>query len=178
MRQSGREKGFTLTEVLMATALTSLLCGFVFPAFVAAARVFEGTVADLELSMASRAMREKLLYRVTAAEDSGGLSSLMRTNLVLSSGANGDYSVVRFQPVQGGASASPSAVTLQAQDGTLRASGAPDGWFDGHGANLASDYLFERVSNACLRVNLTLGMTRGDRSYRQTECFDAQIVNP
>lgn len=169
-----------MIEMLVASALMTLLCGLVFPVFVATARVFEGTLADMELAMQGRALREKMLYRVTDDADSGGLSSLTRTNLVFSSGANGIYSIVHFRPVQGGASSAPHEVILKANnDGTLSANGTADRWLNGHGAKLANDYLFQYVSNSFVRVGLTLGITAASgRTYTKTEMFDAQIVNP
>ena len=54
-------RGFTLTEVLFVTALTSLIIAMGIPTLVASIRLFEATAADIELATVAAAARKVTL---------------------------------------------------------------------------------------------------------------------
>lgn len=63
-------KGFTLTEVLLATTLFSLMAVAIFSASIGGQRLLKLTLARGELALRSRELREKLLFH--AAPNYGG----------------------------------------------------------------------------------------------------------
>jgi len=78
--------GFTLVELMISTALTSLLSVYFFLAIITAQRLYESTIADVELSLQAQMLREKLLFNVVDGE--GGLMNASRDCMEYSSPAN------------------------------------------------------------------------------------------
>ncbi|MEG2465404.1 MAG: type II secretion system protein [Kiritimatiellia bacterium] len=74
MRHAGK-KGFTLVETMVVSALMTLVMSAVLAIFLVCQRIIRQTMADAELSLTARSLREKLLFRLNAvgAERSSGL---------------------------------------------------------------------------------------------------------
>ncbi|MEG1934229.1 MAG: type II secretion system protein [Kiritimatiellia bacterium] len=88
MRHAGK-KGFTLVETMVVSALMTLVMSAVLAIFLVCQRIIRQTMADAELSLTARSLREKLLFRLNAvgAERSSGLLNATDFN---SSGKSSD----------------------------------------------------------------------------------------
>ncbi|MBA4387089.1 MAG: hypothetical protein C0404_03850 [Verrucomicrobia bacterium] len=59
-----RKHAFTLTEVMMATAITTMVLALVLAMLVGVLRTWNGSSANLELSSQGRLLRERLLHGI------------------------------------------------------------------------------------------------------------------
>ena len=57
--------GFTLAETMVAAAVGTLVLGVVLSSFIAAQRMLHTAMAESELSLAMREMRDKLLFKAS-----------------------------------------------------------------------------------------------------------------
>jgi len=84
-------RGYTLTEVIMATAVSAIVLSAVASSFLAAQRMLKTAMYEAELSLAARELREKLLFRAAPEIDGvtyAGILSGTNASSVVESGAN------------------------------------------------------------------------------------------
>ncbi|MGN0886116.1 MAG: hypothetical protein ACI4RT_03870 [Candidatus Spyradenecus sp.] len=70
-RRQRRRAGMTLLEVTMVSALGVLILGQVISVTLSCQRAVASIIANTELSVALRNLRDKLLFRLTPGEDEG-----------------------------------------------------------------------------------------------------------
>ncbi len=175
MPRSSR-RGFTLTEVLFVAALTGLIVAMGLPTLVASIRLFEVTVADIELSLQSRALREKLLYQVDdAAPGEGGLMNSEFAQLqIQNQDAQGRGWGLRFKPRRG----LPNRLIVDARK--IKADRGNARWLAAGNLMLRSSNIFSPVSgdNGIVVVDLDLSLRVGSREYTHHDEAVVQIMNP
>ena len=169
-------QGFTLTETLLVTALTSVILAMGGTTLVASARLFEATVADIELSLRSRALREKLLYRVDDTDPSAG--GLMNTELstlqIQNPNAKGKGNTLRFKPRRG----QPNRLAMSNKK--IRPDRGSARWLATGNLEFNSENIFEPVTNdnGIVVLDLDLSLQIGRRTYAQRNKAVVQIMNP
>lgn len=89
-------RGYTLIEVLVSTAITAVVMSQLVTVLIASQRVVEQTMADVELSIRTHELREKLFYNV---DGSGGLMDACVSELEFAKKSGGD--AVTFKPKKG-----------------------------------------------------------------------------
>lgn len=81
-----RRRGFTLVELMLASAVMVLAIGGALSMFVAVQRMTRTSFTEAELSVRMRELREKLLFHVSPPHDgriwSGVLSGMNQSNVV------------------------------------------------------------------------------------------------
>lgn len=169
-------QGFTLTEVLFVTALTSLIIAMGGPTLVASIRLFEATVADIELALQSRALREKLLYHVDdATPGEGGLMNSEFSQLQIQNpNAQGKGRGLMFKPRRG----PPNRLTMNNR--RIRADRGNARWLTAGNLRFRSDNVFSPVpsDNGILVVDMGLSLQVGSREYTHQDEAVVQIMNP
>jgi len=162
--------GYTLVEVLVATAVTSIVVGQMMTALIASQRLFEATLADAHLSLASRALREKVLYRIN---EDGGLMNASRSELEMQNKNQGWGNGVVFKPRKG----KKNRIMLNSNM-RLHADNGPAKWLESGTMELQSNKVFHDViSNAVIEVNLDLILPIRNRIYNQKHLVKSQIIN-
>ena len=171
-----RNQGYTLVETLIASAITALVMGHVVLALVSTQRLLEATLADAHLSLQSRALREKLLFRIN---EDGGLmnanqSELDIKNKVTGNGANKGWgNGIEFKPHKGKKNrimlGSNKKLKADIQNGEWLASGAIE--------LQSPDVFYNPTSNKTIQVNLDLVLPMGSRRYYQKHKLKTQIIN-
>jgi len=161
--------GFTLVEVLVSTALTCVILSQVCIALVSSQRMLEATMADVELSLQSHALREKLFYDIN---DDGGLMNACKNELVFESKGGGDG--VTFKPKKG----KKNKVKLGANKRLAASSQKNDRWLDcGTLAFQGTNVFVDAVTGGIIRVNMDLSLSIGSRTYRQKQVVQTQVMN-
>lgn len=175
MPPSSRQ-GFTLTETLLVTALTSVILAMGGATLAASIRLFEASVADIELSLRSRALREKLLYQIDdAAPDEGGLMNVELSSLQIQNpNARGKGNGLRFKPKRG----QPNRLAMNNRKITADRGNAR--WLATGNLEFNSDDIFSPVTsdNGIVVVNLDLSLQIGRRVYIHRDEAVVQIMNP
>lgn len=162
--------GYTLVEVLVATAITSIVVGQMTMALIASQRLFEATLADAHLSLASRALREKLLYN---SDEDGGLMNATQSELEVQNKNQGWGNGIIFKPRKG----KKNRIMLTSSK-RLKADNAPARWLESGTMELQSEKVFHDViSNAVIEVNLDLILPIRNRIYNQKHLVKSQIIN-
>ena len=130
MTTRGPRAGFTLLEVMFATAIFSIVAASVATFFIGVQRLSRRAMATAELSTAMREMREKLLFHAQPAGDgvvwSGLLSGVSRGSSPIEAGIK----VLVDAPVftlDGGA-VSLGEIQLLNDSGRFKNDGASDPW--------------------------------------------------
>lgn len=172
--------GSTLLELLIASALTAVVLSQVGLALISSMRMFESTFADIELSLQSRALREKLLYRLTS---DGGLMNACQKDLKLVHEANGSGtgSGITFMSFTPDANTGKnhgrkntvelSAANKLVADETLTAT-----WLECGAMVFQGDNIF-CVTNGTVEVTLDVAIPVSNRKYVQRSLVKAQIMN-
>jgi hypothetical protein len=173
--RAGRRKsagGFTYTEVLMATAITALVMSQVAVALHASLRVYEAAMADMELTLYSRELREKLLFNLNPTE--GGLMSVSNQGQLTIENNQGRWGGgLRFKPANG----PPNRIRL-AQNRKFEMDRGRPGWLSKGRTVIQSGDVFSLVpSNGTIEVNLDVAIGINGRRYSQQHRFPAQILN-
>lgn len=168
-----RRSGFTLTELVVSTALTSLIMSQIVVALVTSQRLFEATVADLELSLQSRALREKILFNITPEE--GGLMNVCLSELAVENPhGSGKGKGLKFKSKkgQGNRLALGENKKLLADRGNAL-------WLATGASILQTEDVFQIVSNrnAVVTINLDLMLQIANRKYGQQHQAQVQIMN-
>lgn len=170
---TSRRAGFTLPEVLIATAITAVVMSQIVVALVTSQRLFEATVADLELSLQSRALREKLLFDITAED--GGLMNASQSELSVEnpSAGSGWGNGLKFKPKKG----SGNRLALGTNK-KLKADRGSEAWLGRGPGTFRSEDVFKVVSsNGTILVNMDLVISISNRKYEQKHQAQSQIMN-
>ena len=161
--------GFTLVEILVSTALTGVILSQASIVLVSSQRVLEATMADVELSLQSHALREKLFY---AINDDGGLMDACRSELVFESKGGGDG--VTFRPKRG----QPNRVKLGANKRLAANSQKKGKWLEcGTLVFQGTNVFVDVVTGGVIQVNMDLSLSVGTRKYTQKQVVQTQIMN-
>lgn len=93
--KSGTRSGFTLTEVLVASAIGIATLGVVLSLFLASQRVLENAMAQIQMSYEMRMLRDKLLFRIN---EHGGLMSAKHDDFSIQVVSNGWGNAMTYTP--------------------------------------------------------------------------------
>jgi len=171
-RRKRRRDGFTLTELMISTALTAVILPQIVIALISSQRLFEETVADLELTLQSRVLREKLLFNIVPEE--GGLMNASLSELSVENETKGWGKGLKFKPKKG-------ASNRLALGGNKKLSAArgKTKWIEGGIPVFQTDQIFQIVSNntGTVLINLDLAIRVSTRKYEQQNQAQVQIVN-
>lgn len=172
-KRKRRRNGFTLTELMISTALTAVIMSQAIAALVSSQRLLEETVADLELTLQSRALREKLLFNIVPEE--GGLMNASLSELAVENKKNKGGNGLKFKPRKGASNrlALGSDKKLSADRGKAR-------WIAGGTPVFQTEEIFQVVSNdtGTVIINLDLALHVSTRKYKQQSQAQVQIMNP
>ncbi|MDD4622747.1 MAG: hypothetical protein PHG71_05870 [Kiritimatiellae bacterium] len=168
IRQKG---GFTYTEVLMVTAIAALVMSQVAVALYTSHRVYEAAVADMELTLHSRELREKILFNLNP--DEGGLMSASQSEITIEDNQGRWGGSVRFKPAKG----QPNRLR-RGNDRKFALDRGRPGWMSKGRIAIQSEDVFALVSsNGTIEVNLDVAIEINGRKYEQRNQFNAQILN-
>ncbi|MFO7937806.1 MAG: prepilin-type N-terminal cleavage/methylation domain-containing protein [Kiritimatiellia bacterium] len=178
MNQSGSKRsgnsGFTLIETLIASSITVIIFGQICITIVSAQRLLEATFAETHLSLKSREMREKLLFRVNS---DGGLMNADQTELIIkeTGGGSGRWGKgIQFKPRKG----RKNVISLGRNKKLKAEIGNGQRWLSPGTIEFQTEDVFSHnTSNQSIRVNLDLTMPVGDRRYNQQHQIRSQIIN-
>ena len=84
------KKAFTLVEVMVATMVMGIVMTAVITSFLVLQRMFKTAMVEMELSLASRQLREKLLFRAAPVIDNvtyAGILSGTNASSIVEGGA-------------------------------------------------------------------------------------------
>lgn len=166
-----RLRGFTLTELLFSTALTGLIMSQVVVVLVSSQRVIEATMADVELSIQTHELREKLLFSVN---DEGGLMDACKSELSFENENKKWGNGVVFKPQKG----KKNRVVLGADKRLVADSAKHDKWLAcGTMIFQGTNVFCNAVTGGVIRVNMDVAIQIGNRTYRQQHLTDSQIMN-
>ena len=167
---SRRRAGFTLTEILISTALTTVIATQAVIALVSSQRVLEATIADVELSIQTRALREKLLFGVN---EDGGLMNTSQADLKFLNENKGWGDGIEFKPKKG----AKNRLTFGAKK-KIVADKAKSKWLDcGTMIFKKTEVFGNSLSNGMIRVNIDVEIPIGSRSYSQQHVLQTQLMN-
>lgn len=76
MARSKSRSGFTLVELMVATAMSTMVFAAIATTFLFCQRLFRSTMADAELTLALREVRDKLLFHAGPGMDEGLLTGV------------------------------------------------------------------------------------------------------
>lgn len=166
----GRCGGFSLTEVLLATALTTLVVSQTVVVLVSSQRVLEATIADVEISVQSRALREKLLFDIN---EDGGLMNASMAEVKFENENKGWGDGLEFKPKKGG----KNRLGFNAKK-KMKADVAKERWLDcGTMVFKKTDVFGNSLTNGAIRVNIDVALPVGNRSYSQQHVMESQLMN-
>ena len=171
LRHSNK-RGHTLVEVLIVTAITSVVVGQTVVAMISAQRLLEATLADAHLSLQARALREKLLFHVN---EDGGLMDARQTELSIKNKntGNGWGNGIEFQPHKG----KKNRIMLESNK-KLKADKQTGIWLGSGSTHLQSqDVFYNAESNRTIHINLDLILPIRNRTYHQKHKVISQIIN-
>lgn len=163
-------RGFTLTEVMISTALTAVIISQTVIALVSSQRVLEATIADVELSVQTRALREKLLFDVN---EDGGLMNASQSDLKFLNENKGWGDGIEYKPKKGAKNRLTFGTKkkLVADHGKAR-------WLDCGTMLFKETAVFGNcLTSGVIRVNLDVVLPVGSRSYSQRHIVESQIMN-
>jgi prepilin-type N-terminal cleavage/methylation domain-containing protein len=170
-RVSRDRRGFTLIEVMIATALTMVVMSQVMMAMISAQRMLEATFADMELSLQSRVLREKLLYNIN---EDGGLMNACQSELSLVNGNKNKGDGISFNAKKG----KKNRLILGGKKKLVADLNRSDNWLECgammfQGTNVFGLYM----TNGTIEVNLDVVIPISSRKYQQQNLIKAQIMN-
>ena len=93
-----RRGGFTLVEVMVVSAISLMVLAATVTVLVASQRGLQSAMAQIQMAVELRMLREKLLFRV---DDSGGLMSARQSTVQVDGGAGGWGEALRYVPFEG-----------------------------------------------------------------------------
>jgi len=166
-----RRTGFTLAEVMVASAILAGVMAVVLTVFIASQRILENAMADVQVSLELRLLREKLLFHV---DENGGLMNARKIGLF--TGGDNAVSYVPFPlDVDSG-----SVISLDSATGKLTP-GDGSGWLSSGCIQFDSDAtsIFSHdVGDGELRINADVKVENGGRVIRrQRQLIRAQIMS-
>lgn len=156
-------RGFTLTEMMIAAALSVMVATMVLTLLVKNMGAWREGMARLELSEQSRFVRERVLHGM---DGKYGLRHALRSGLVFT-----EHEIL-FSDVAG---TNPIILTFEP--------GRPPVWTSAAGTNaiaragiFVEDVEIARVGNI-LNIDLTLALIQQDRTYAQPQRIRAYLLN-
>lgn len=158
--------GFTLTELMVCSAISAILFGQLAVVLVGSMRAIRSSISDTEVSLGARALREKLLFRV---DENGGLMSGRHT--AETQKAKRGLAEFAYTPYGG----TVNKLSLGADKQMTATSELMDGWLGGHALCLYDTAPFA-VSNNTVFVNLAVGLSQGDNAHTQTYQVVAHLM--
>jgi len=162
--------GFTLTEVVLSTALSGLIVSQVATTLISSQRLMEATMADVELSIQTRELREKLFYDIN---DDGGLMEANDGSLTFKSNGGGDS--LSFRPKRGGA----NRVALGSNKRLKADNQKADRWLECGTMFFQGTNLFANaMTNLAIQVNVNVAISVRTRTYTQQHLFQTKVMNP
>ena len=165
-----RKRGFTVTEVMIATALTAVIVSQTVIALVSSQRVLEATIADIELFVQTRALREKLLFNIN---EDGGLMNASMADLKFQNENKGWGDGLEYKPKKG----AKNKLAFGAKK-KLKADNAKERWLDAGTMQFRETAVFgNALTNGAIRVNLDVVLPVGNRSYAQQHIMQSQLMN-
>lgn len=151
-------------EVVIATAISMVVFGQLAITLVSSQRLLQETMGDMELSIAGRMLREKLLFKIN---ENGGLLSGQKAKIAKVQKT--PVNVVSYTPYN----KSANKVKCLAGSPLFRATEElVDNWLAEGMTRLASDEVFT-YSNNTIFASLDLKMEVGNHVYRQEQNFEA-----
>lgn len=170
IKAAEQRAGFSLTEVLIATAITTLVASQTVVALVSSQRLLEATIADVELSIQTRALREKLLFSVN---EEGGLMNTSIADIRFRNENKGWGDGLEFKPKKG----AKNRLTFGSKK-KIVADRAKDKWLDcGPMVFKKTEVFGNFLSNGMIRVNIDVEIPIGNRSYSQQHVIQTQLMN-
>ena len=171
MRMSRDRRGFTLIEVMISTALAMVVMSQIMMAMISSQRMLEATFVDMELSLQSRALREKLLYNIN---EDGGLMNVCQSELALVKGNKNKGDGISFKSKKG----KKNQLLLGGKKKLVADLGRSGNWLEGgtmmfQGTNVFGLYM----TNGTIEVNLDMVIPIASRRYQQQNLIKAQIMN-
>ena len=97
-RGAERSGGFTLAEVMIASAIGIMVLAATVTVFIASQRGLLAAMAQIQMAVELRMLREKLLFRVDA---SGGLMNARQATVRVDGGVGGWGGTLRYVPFEG-----------------------------------------------------------------------------
>lgn len=164
-------RGFTLIEVMISTALTMVVMSQIMMAMISSQRMLEATYADMELSLQSRALREKLLYNIN---EDGGLMNACQSELSLVNGNKNKGDGINFKSKKG----PKNRVQLGGKKKLVADLHRGGNWLECgpmtfQGTNVFGLYM----TNGTIEVNLDVVIPISSRRYQQQNLIKSQIMN-
>lgn len=170
-RGSKQKGGFTYTEVLMSTAIAAVVMSQVAVALYTSQRVFEAAVADMELTLYTRELREKILFNLNP--DEGGLMNASQSQITIEDNNGRWGGSIRFRPARG----QPNRLRRGNNRKFALDRGRP-GWLSKGRTVIKSENVFSLVSsNGTIEVNIDVAIEINGRTYGQNNQFNSQILN-
>lgn len=173
-----KRAGFTLAEVMIAVFIGSLVLAQVMTALIASQRIYRDAIADCELTYATCALREKLLYDL-GTDGASGLSMALR-NGTASPAASADRQTLSYLKPDG-ANGSFSLVgnALEADDDDITSWIAPRTAYIPGESQLFHVTLNNSVgTDNYVTLDIDLRMRNGIRKYGRRLRVVSQLVNP
>lgn len=155
---------------MIATALTAVIVSQTVIALVSSQRVLEATIADIELSIQTRTLREKLLYDIN---EDGGLMNTSQADLKFLNENKGWGDGIEYKPKKG----AKNRLTFGPKK-KLVADNAKARWLDCGTMLFKETAVFGNcLTGGLIRVNLDVVLPVGSRSYTQRHLMESQIMN-
>lgn len=172
--KNGTRSGFTLTEVLVASAIGIATLGVVLSLFLASQRVLENAMAQIQMSYEMRMLRDKLLFRIN---EHGGLMSAKHDDFSIQVVSNGWGNAMTYTPFTPGGAAAENSVTILG--GELKATEEfGTGWLSGGQIVFGDGAVpFALVGNGVIGIDAVMELRVGGRTYSQKQPIKAQIMS-
>ena len=165
-------RGFTLAEVLIASAIGAMVLAATVTVFVASQRGLQAAMAQIQTAVELRMLREKLLFRI---DGSGGLMSARYSTIEVEGGAGGWGSNLSFVPFEGD---EENAVSWDGGTKKLSATEALSaGWLSSGQIVLDDGAPFRAsIADGEIHVDANASLRVGARVYGQRQLIRAQIM--
>ena len=164
--------GFTLVEVMVASAVGVTVLTATVAVFVASQRGLQSAMAQIQTAVELRMLREKLLFRI---DESGGLMSARYSTIEVEGGAGGWGSSLSFVPFEGD---EENAISWSGETKKLSATDSfSEGWLSSGQIALDGGTPFRgSIADGEIHVDANARMRVGDRVYGQRQLIRAQIM--
>lgn len=165
--------GFTLIEVIIATGISTTVLAMAMTVFIAAQRILESAMSQVQMAFELRMLREKLLFRI---DDNGGLMSARFSTIGVDNVVDGWGDTLHYTPLDGN---SENVVALSSASRKLETeSELSEAWLSSGQIEFELDTPFrESLANGEIHVDAAVNMMIGDRVYRQKQLIRSQIMS-
>lgn len=170
----GRRRGFTLVEVMVASAISLMVLAATVTVFIASQRGLQSAMAQIQTAVELRMLREKLLFRI---DESGGLMSARYSTIEVDGGADGWGGTLDFIPFGGGED-DVNTVSWGGETKKLAATSEfAGGWLSSGQIVLDGGAPFrDSIADGEIHVDANARMSVGGRVYGQRQLIRAQIM--